>query len=315
MKRCFANYRNTARASLIPLALLLGACSGDASNDSTSGKLSLAVTDAPVDSASQVVVEFSGVRVQSADENWTDFNFAAPRQIDLLNLAGGGSEILLDDVELAAGRYQAIRLLVNAEDDGVMDSYITLEAGGEQFELDIPSGSESGLKLNHSFTIAAGGMSAFTVDFDLRKSVVKPAAANQDYKLKPSLRLVDNLEVGRIRGSIAAELLTAAGCSAGANPEDGSSVYLYEGVGATPDDTGGSGLQPLASAPVVVDGLSSTGYSYTLAYVAAGEYTVAFTCQSLDDAVETDENIVFVGPADVALTAGAVAEVNFTATP
>lgn len=51
--------------TLLPVALsamLLSACGGG-SNGSSDGSLSLGVTDAPVDSASKVIVEFDGVEV------------------------------------------------------------------------------------------------------------------------------------------------------------------------------------------------------------------------------------------------------------
>jgi len=280
-----------------------GAGEAVASTQRPTGRLSLAITDAPVDAAAQVVVEFAGVAVQGADGIWHEFDFAAPRHVDLLNLAGGGSELLLDDVLLPAGGYRAMHLRVNAE-GGAGDSYIVLEDGGARRGLRIPEGARGGLELHHDFTVAANGISAFTVDFDLRKSVAAAPVENGDYLLRPALRLVDNLTVGRITGNVAGELLHGDGCNSGA-------VYLYSGRGATPDDLGGSGQQPLVSAPVVSDATSAGDYAYTLAYVAAGDYTLAFTCQALVDAVHSDEALRFSAPSEISLVAGSVAEVDF----
>ena len=101
-----------------------GSSSGvsETSNEST-GSLTLKVTDAPVDSASHVVVEFTGVEIQSATGDRLNFDFPLPRQIDLLSLNSGGSEVILDKVSLPADRYDWIRLKVNASCDET-DSYL-----------------------------------------------------------------------------------------------------------------------------------------------------------------------------------------------
>ena len=299
-------------AFLAMIALQMTACmvanSGEgqavASTHQPTGRLSLAITDAPLAAAAQVVVEFAGVAVQGVGGVWHDFDFSAPRHVDLVNLAGGGSELLLDDVILPAGRYRAIRLWVNAE-GGAGDSFIVREQGGARRGLRIPEGARDGLELRYEFTVAANGISAFTVDFDLRKSVFATAADDGDYLLRPSLRLVDNLTVGRITGRVAGELLNGDHCNTGA-------VYLYSGRGAIPDDLGGSGQQPLVAAPVLRDAASGDGFAYTLSYVAAGDYTLAFTCQALVDVANSDEPLHFSVPNEVSLVAGAVAKVDFS---
>jgi hypothetical protein len=112
----------------------------------------------------------------------------------------GVKHVTLDDRPVAAGCYEWIRLQVNAAFDDVHDSYIELD-DGSQHELRIPSGSQSGLKLTRGFTVGAGGETALTVDFDLRTSVIDPRG-QPGYFLKPVLRLVNDLAVGKIRGSV-----------------------------------------------------------------------------------------------------------------
>jgi hypothetical protein len=172
---------------LAPMLLALGGCD----DDSGTGKLSLAITDAPVDGATAVVVQFTGVEVKPADGSARSFTFDAPRQIDLLALTGTDSELLLDEVEVPAGRYNWVRLAVDADEDGVTDSYIDLD-DGSRHELEVPSGAETGLKLVSGFRVPAGGEASFTLDFDLRKSVHEPMGAGDSFKLRPTLRIVDN---------------------------------------------------------------------------------------------------------------------------
>ena len=157
------------------LALALSACPADGPG---TGRLSLAVTDAPVDGATAVVVEFTGVEVKPADAEALSFDFDTPRQIDLLALSGHDSEALLQDVEVRAGRYEWVRLKVNAVADGVDDSYIDLK-DGTRHELYVPSGAQTGLKLNGGFVVPRDASASFTVDFDLRQSVHEPMNADR----------------------------------------------------------------------------------------------------------------------------------------
>jgi hypothetical protein len=294
--------RSQAGAALAPIAflLLLSACGGGGGDGSGTGTLTLSITDAPVDGATAVVVEFTGVELKPAAGGRVVFDFDTPRQIDLLALQGNESATLLDGVEVPAGNYNWIRLKVNAE-KGTLDSYVELD-GTTRWSLFIPSGEQSGLKLVSGFTVAQGGIADFTIDFDLRKSVHDPEGQD-DYFLRPSLRLVDNLEVGSIYGTVSESLVDDSSCTSG------NAVYLYAGHGATVDDTG-SANEPLTSAPVVLDE-DSGEYRYEIGFVAEGPYTIAFTCQAVDDLPGQDDDVDFVGEADVDVTAGVETEHNF----
>jgi len=289
--------RSKVWGALAPFAVLsvLAACGGGGGGGSGTGTLTLSITDAPIDEAASVVVEFTGVELKPAGGSRVVFDFDTPRQIDLLALQGNDSTPLLDGVEVPAGNYNWIRLKVNA-DEGTLNSYVVLVEGGAQEPLFIPSGGETGLKLVSGFTVAQGGIADFTIDFDLRKSVHDPVG-QEGFHLRPALRLLDNLEVGSISGTVAESLVTDASCT------NGNAVYLYTGNGAVVDDEG-SANPPLASALVVFDE-DSGEYRYEIGFVAEGPYTVAFTCQSADDTPDLDDDIDFVGAADVDVTAGA----------
>lgn len=283
---------------------LLVACGGGGSSSPESqqqfGRLTLRITDSPVTSAKRVVVEFTGLEIKPRDGASPEvFNFA-PRQIDLLALDGGGSEIILSDEELPAGEYESIRLKVNAGRDG-SDSFIELDDGSIH-PLFIPSGNQTGLKLIHDFVIGAGGTHNFTIDFDLRKSVIHPPGLGEPYLLKPVLRLVNNLEVGAIAGTVA-QALIVDGCA--------PSVYLYTGADIVPDDLG-SATPPLASTAVTLDTVSGA-YVYRLAFVPAGAHTVAFTCAADDDDAELDDAITFSPPSNATVVAGQTTTVDFAA--
>lgn len=283
--------------ALAPALLALGGCWDDGASF---GQLSLAITDAPVDGATAVVVQFTGVEVKPADGAARAFTFDAPRQIDLLALTGTDSELLLDGVTVPAGRYNWVRLAVDANEDGVADSYIDLE-DGSRHELEVPSGDESGLKLNTGFVVPAGGAASFTLDFDLRKSVHEPMDAGDSYKLRPTLRIVDNVRVGAIAGTVD-NTLVGVDCA--------PAVYVFSGAGVAPDDVDGAEPEPVSSAMPELN--TSTGhYDYTVGFLAEGSYTVSFTCDADADDPAADDALVFLGTQDAAVMAGNVTQVDF----
>ncbi len=181
--------RNTSILSSIILStLLLTACSSSTEDETSSTALiSLNITDAPVDEAEEVVIEFTSVTLLPNEGDEIVFNFVdddttpedeSKMSIDLLALQGVASQPLLKDVEIPSGNYNQIRLGVNAEYDDMMDSYITI--AGTQHELRVPSGSQTGLKLNFPFTVAGGTAdmtvavdnSVYAIDFVLRNSII-----------------------------------------------------------------------------------------------------------------------------------------------
>src|SRR5690625_3106323 len=188
---------NRAKSLIFGLFLsLLVACSDDGSG---TGQMSLQLAEALVDLDSEVtkvMVEFSGVELYQDRTTPQRFLFEAPRQIDLLDLPGDDSTVLLNRVTLPAGRYGQVRLLVHAGLEA-SDSYIEL-SDGSVHPLFIPKSNRSGLNVNKSFSIPEDGYARFAIDFDLRKSVTNPKGLGSAYILRPSLRL---LESGALEGS------------------------------------------------------------------------------------------------------------------
>lgn len=273
--------------------------SANSTGGSASGSLSLDITDAPVDSASEVRVIFKGVDLQAAGGQRTEIRYEEAKSIDLLSLQGGITEPLLEDETLPAGDYEWIRLILDADEGSA--SYIVIDEA--QYDLFIPSGAQTGLKLVNGFTVPANGEISLTIDFDLRKSIVAPKGNPMaKYFLKPALRLVDNSEVGHIGGVVASMTLTG-NCSA--------AVYVYEGFDVTPGDVGGDGTEPVTSAMVDIDHTGVDEFEYKVAFLVAGEYTASFTCDAdMDDPEEADD-LMFIGTQNVVVEAGATATADF----
>ncbi len=293
----------------LPLAaaMALAGCGGGGGGDgAATGRISLAVTDAPVDSASSVVVEFTEIELKPESGPPFTIGLDPARQVDLYDLQEGMSEYLVIDETVPAGRYNWVRLGLNAE-EGLTDSYIEME-DSTVHPLHIPSGAQTGLKLVSGFLVPVNGEADFVIDFDLRKSVVKPEAEGQDYKLKPALRMINMATAGDIGGTVDATLLAGTDCT------DAHAVYVFEGAGTSPDDEDGLDPDPVTSA--LVNYRESEGvYAYRVAYLVPGEYTVALTCNA-DQDLETDDlpgdgSFGFVATRDVTVTADTVADGSF----
>ena len=158
----------------------------------------------------------------------------------------------------------------------------------------MPSSAQSGLKLVGGFTIPAGGSADFTAEFDLGKSLTAPPGLDPDVIFRPTIRLVNNVEVGTLTGLVDSELATAAECAA--------SVYVFPAAegDVDPDNS-------ITSAMVNIEanneGQGQTEYRYTVGFLLEGEYEAAFTCNG------TDFDPIDGNP--VSIIANEVPQVNF----
>lgn len=272
--------------AFVAMTVLFSGCGGgssaggDSAAQSPTGVLTLGITDAPVDDADAVVVTFSSAEFQGPERITIELD--EPVTVNLLEFQGTDQLFLLEATELPAGDYQWLRLFV------VEAPELTyIEVAGQQFGLEIPSNAQTGLQLNRGFTIAAGSENQFTIDFDLRKSITQEGTG--DYKLRPTLRIVDFLEVGTIEGTVASSLVEDPTCNNGDNNDQGNSVYLFEGPNAPLQDVQGNDNDPLASANVVFSAQASQ-WEFTLGFVAAGDYTIAFSCDASLDLADNDDS-------------------------
>ena len=302
--------QTTATAATL---LSLAACSGGSSPSNT-GQLMLGLTDGPVESATSVVVQFTGIEIKPAggppqeavvfdSTSCDEFDAATGAcSIDLLTLTGDERKVVFNG-QLEAGNYQWVRLLVNA-DLNEMDSYIGFE-DGSMCSLYIPSGAQSGLKIVSGITVTANGVSDYTLDFDVRKSITMPpglagpigspelCAAN--YVMKPTIRIVDTTQVGMIVGTVPELLLSTSNCAQNENTMQYENVaaYVFENFdgSATADDIDEEATypDPVTTASVVFD-TDANGYVYEAGFLLSPEdYLVALTCTSDLDLMDSDE--------------------------
>jgi hypothetical protein len=312
-----ARYRLTALASLGCIALLAAACGGDdeAQLDATStSTLRINLTDAPLTGVTKVWVQFTGVEVKPAGGPAEVFTFSPAKGFDLLTLTHGNAATLLGDTTVDAGNYEWIRLIPDTAPGALY-----VEVAGVRRGIRIPSGFETGLKLVRGFVMPAGGRADFTVDFDVARSLLAPPGQAPDVLMKPVLRIVDNLQVGTLVGSFSSGTLTAQAACTGVAPV----VYVYPGSVTTPDDLfnpqdGSSDTMPNVDPLVTVIARPDAAgvYGYRIGFLPVGTYTVAFTCNADDPAIDEDtlvpDPIAFtLYPQPVSITVGATTTANF----
>ena len=294
-------------SAIASLALLLSACGSDSSGDSGdgdsssgSGTLSVNLTDAPIDEANKVLIHFTKVLIHGGDAADTEVTItdpltgAAGRSIDLMNLQGDNSVVFFEQT-LAAGTYSWMRLDLDLD---VSKSYIEL-TDGSQHALDCTSCETSGFKLNNSFSVESEAIMAYTLDFDLRKSIT---VAGNKYKLRPTLRVIANAESGHLSGEVDGTLISNLG------GVEGCAVYVYEGNDISPQDIyvpENESIPNDQNNPITTANVDPITFGYTVGFLVAGNYTVALTCDAEDDDVlAQDQTLFFYGEENVAIESG-----------
>ena len=267
-------------------------CTNDDEIQGLNGKLALSITDAPIDDENieGVFLTFERIEVRSKNDGWKTLEeFDEPVTIDLLSYQNGESYFLTEK-EMPADTYDEIRLVLDMSQEG---TYILYKDGAKQ-QLKVPSGSQSGYKVKGEFVVPIGGVVNLTLDWDLRKAIVKAGNSGM-YILKPTVRLIANNDASMIRGEVADSIGLEKIIVYAYN--DGTFTEAeYEDV-ATEEDRF---LNAITSGAVDDNG------RFTLAFLSHGIYDLYF--------VEYDTEGNFVQLAgehqDVILTAGEIEEVE-----
>ena len=101
---------------------------------------------------------------------------------NLFDLTDGVFEVL-GDTELEEGLYPQIRLVLADENSIVL--------GGEEYGLFVPSGEQTGLKINANLEIIAGEEHVLTLDFETAKIIRTGPPNSPQYLLTPVIRVAN----------------------------------------------------------------------------------------------------------------------------
>jgi hypothetical protein len=266
------SWSSCRRTVLLIASLALVACDN--------GSITLSVTDTPADEVSRVVVQFSAVEFEDSGGDWERVELRPELQVDLLALRGGDSKVLIADESIPSGSYRRIRFVIDADSNG-SESYVDRTNGG-RIALEPDGGEDARPTVDFRFSLDDGDDVALTVDFDLRRGLIEPDDFSDPYRLRNALRVVDDEFSGRVRGTVSAGLV-----SNGCEP----ALYVFDGEDADVGDIGGDN-EPLTSVGLVAQN-GSSGLSYSIGFLEAGDYTIAFTCDAEDDDPEDDDELSF----------------------
>lgn len=162
------------------------------------GTLQIKLTDAPARFDS-VMIDIQKVEVQTTDSSnayvWTAINDSS-MMVNLLDLSNGAYKVI-GQKQLAPGTYSQIRLVLGS------NNYVV--QNGQKYPLMVPSGQQSGLKINADATIKANYTYKLLLDFNAAKSIVHTGnshSKNRKFILKPVIRATNEAISGAISGMV-----------------------------------------------------------------------------------------------------------------
>lgn len=166
-------------------------------NEADFGTLTVEMTDAPIDSADAVNVAIQRVEVhnQADNEGWVVLN-EVNKTYNLLALVNGATTVL-GSKELEAGTYNQIRLILAPDGHSIVIE-------GQEYSMMVPSGAQTGVKLNINAEIEPGIEYTMLLDFDASRSVVQAGQNNPavKYLLKPVITATNKAVTGSISGTV-----------------------------------------------------------------------------------------------------------------
>lgn len=198
--------KNLLRGSLMIIVLFAFGFTG--CDNSSEGTLKIRLTDTPYpfDLIKEAKVTITGVKVHVSDSSevssgFIELPFDSPQTFDLMDLQGGVTATLIN-ASLAPGTYNQIRLVVSSGSVKLKDD--------RSFELEVPSGSESGIKIfpDPPIEVQGGLTTDLILDFDVSRSFIPiPNAETKvdkitGFNFHPVIRVVNNSSVGRISGTV-----------------------------------------------------------------------------------------------------------------
>lgn len=238
----------TSRMVLAAAMIALGASAcDDGVGPGGDARIRVLLTDAPIDYVAAAWVDIGRVEILPAngdgpivltDEGTDGF-------VDLLDLQGAVTHTLAD-ADIEAGDYHQLRLIVEAARVELVEGY-TFNDGSTERDLMIPSGAQTGIKLNlrpadgeeGPVTIAAGE-TVLVVDFDVSRSFViqgnpeTPAGIN-GMIFKPTLRVTVWDVAASISGTVSTALaeVSVENLVVNAEPVDEGSLEEYQTLAGT----------------------------------------------------------------------------------
>lgn len=195
-------HKPLTRVLIVGTMLLAGGCGDDDANQTGTLELRIVDTPYPFEMITSASLTIDAVEVRVAGAGFQ--TLAVPdslNPLNLLELQNGVSELLVE-TEVPVGSIDQIRLIVRSASVSLDD--------GRTFELDIPSGESSGLKLfvDPPIEVVADLTTELVLDVDVSESF-KPVpnaathAADVDhFQFHPVLRVANVSTTGTVSGHV-----------------------------------------------------------------------------------------------------------------
>lgn len=167
--------------SMISAVVLFG-CSGPTENEMTYGTIEVTVTNSLTteqitalspNNTESIILTVTEVSVKKAGQEEWQIISESETEVDFFELANN-LFLQLGEVKLETGRYNQLRIMIAESNEIIID--------GISFILVVPSGVETGLKINLNFEIIENQETEVIVD--LRAQAV--VWTNPDYILQPA---------------------------------------------------------------------------------------------------------------------------------
>jgi hypothetical protein len=175
-------------------------CSDSSTSGNEMGTMTVRLADAPGEEIESAVIWTSGVSVVGEDGIHVISTDTAT--YDLLALQHGVTAAL-GSAEIPVGTYTQLRLMVDSA-QVTLKSPITFTSGSATASLKVPSGSESGLKVNLDSVEVIPGETVLLVDFDVSRSFVfqGPPGGPKSASFKPVIHATVMDVAGSIAGTV-----------------------------------------------------------------------------------------------------------------
>ena len=291
------NKKGALWLTLVSGVLALAGCSGGGDGGDqgpATGTISFGMTDLAIDNIDAVVIamtEFELKPVGDGPAIRIPVN-GAGRELNLLDFQNGESATVIDGEEVEAGDYESLRIFF---DESL--SYVMTD-DGMQFPLRIPSGAQTGYKLQSGFTVPINASVEYIIHVDLAQSLKTPpglaTAAGPTYLLRPVAQIMNTAETGSVMGAVDMSLIDVNNMRC-TDDIAGNAAYIfdYDGVEALVDDIADpetdDRVGPFATDQVALN-IDSGNYEYNFANLLPGDYVIAFTCSTgADDELSDDD--------------------------
>lgn len=249
---------------------------GEPNPDGTA-TLKVLLTDAPADYVAAAWVDIGRVDILPVGDGEDDAPITLTEDgtdgpVNLLELQDDVT-MLLADTTIDPGEYKQLRLIVESASVDLIEGY-TFRDGSTSMDLKVPSGAQTGIKLNlwpadgmdemedeDAGVRIVPGETVLVVDFDVNQSFViqgnpETPAGIKSMLFKPTLRVTVQDVAGSISGTVsgAADSIDVENLVVTADPTGTGTVPGYQTMTAT----------------ALTDGVGE----YTILYLVPGEYVV-----------------------------------------